>query len=224
MQDDTSSTRSCIVNLANLPMLPRLMLVTDRHAMRPDFLSAIRAALRGGACLIQLREKDLPRAELETLAREATKLCAEYCATLLLNSHRDLANELNIGAHWPERFLRNIEYSMSEISFGVSVHSVQSAQRAQQLGARYVVFGSVFPTTSHPNETPAGIEKLREIVANVSIPVYAIGGIDSVDSIRACLETGAHGVAVRSAVWNARDVKQKVEELLETIGDYHRIV
>ena len=111
--------------------------------------------------------------------------------------------------------------TFNNLTFGVSVHSVQAAQRAQQFGARYVVFGAVFPTTSHPDEAPAGIEKLREVVQSVSIPVFAIGGIDN-NLIQTCLETGAFGVAVRSAVWNARDVKHKVEELLEIISDYCR--
>lgn len=197
-------------------MLSRLMLVTDRNAMRPDFMSAIVAALEGGARLIQLREKDLPRDELWALSIEASNICRSYGGVLLISSDEHLARIANAGVHWPEKHLDDLsEYSKNLLS-GASVHSVKNAQSAEKAGADYLVFGTVFTTTSHPDETPAGTEKLREVVANVSIPVYAIGGIDN-DSIRACLETGAHGVAVRSAVWKARDVNRKVEELLGII-------
>lgn len=223
-------------------MLSRLMLVSDRRAMTPHFLTALQSALEGGARFFQLREKDLPADKLRILARETAILCARFNATLVVNSAPksalEIARENVCGAHFPERELANIEYSISEFysaalspaamsvsasapsvsaSCGASVHSVEAARKAEKLGANYLVFGAVFPTTSHPGETPAGIEKLREVTQAVAIPVYAIGGIDNEYSIGACLENGAFGVAIRSAVWNARDVQRKVEEFLKII-------
>ena len=201
-------------------MLSRLMLVTDRRLMRPSFEDALRAALEGGARLVQLREKDLSVGELKSLAQTAQNGCEKFGASLLVNSEMEIARDVGArGVHWPERCLGNqIEYSNGFVK-GFSVHSVEAAQRAQESGADYVVFGAVFPTSSHPGEPAKGIDTLREVASSVSVPVYAIGGIDSEESVQSCLQNGAHGVAVRSNVWEAIDVRQRVALLRRWTGD-----
>jgi thiamine-phosphate diphosphorylase len=190
-----------------LKMLPRLMLVTDSQAMQPDCLSAIHSALEGGARLIQLREKHLSSGELKSLAVQASDLCRGYGGTLVINSAEHLARVAKAGVHWPERHLNNLAEYSKDLFSGASVHSVESARRAQNAGADYLVFGSVFPTSSHPGAPAAGLAALRQVAHSVSVPVYAIGGISNEYSIDACLAAGAHGVAIRSAVWNTADVR-----------------
>ena len=198
------------------------MIVTNRAAMQPDFATAIRDALEGGARLIQLRERDLPMRELKLLAIEASQMCRRYDGVLLINSEERLARVARAGVHWPEKHLGALrEYSENLLS-GASVHSAEAARRAESAGADYLVFGSVFPTTSHPNEAPAGLHNLRVVAQAVTIPVYAIGGINNEYSISACLQAGAFGVAIRSAVWQARDVRRKVEELTEIVESQAR--
>ncbi|HVF84664.1 MAG TPA: thiamine phosphate synthase [Abditibacteriaceae bacterium] len=201
-------------------MLSRFMLVTDRRLMKPSFEEALHAALEGGARLVQLREKDLTVEELKVLAQAAQRLCESFDASLLVNTEVEVARAIGArGVHWPERCLGNqIDYSKGFVN-GVSVHSVEAAQSAQKVGADYVVFGAIFPTSSHPGAPVAGLEALREVTAAVSVPVYAIGGIDSERTANMCFQSGAHGIAVRSNAWEAPDVKQRVSHLRRWTGE-----
>lgn len=189
--------------------LPRLMLVTQSARMRPDFLAALEAALRGGARLIQLREKELPDAELLPLARGAQALCEKFGARLLINGRAEIARQIGAGVHWPENAELRFEGGVN----GVSTHSLESARRAAEQGADYLIFGSVFETRTHPGEAPAGLEKLRAVCAAVDIPVFAIGGVTA-QNAAACLAAGAHGIAVIGAAWDAPDVEAAVRALI----------
>lgn len=191
-----------------MKQLPRLMLVTQRSRMRPNFETALEAALRGGAQLIQLREKALPIEELLALAHGAKKLCDSHGATLIINSAPEIAQTLNAGLHLAEGapIPRNFN------PCGASAHSLQSAQRAAEQGAQYLVFGSIFPTQSHPGALPTGLEILREVCAAVEVPVFAIGGITSIN-VKSCLQAGVHGIAVIGAAWDTEDVEAAVQEL-----------
>ena len=191
--------------------LPRLMLVTQRERMRPDFFGALEAALRGGARLIQLREKGLSNAEFVALARRAQSLCVQHGAILLLNNAPNLARTLGVGLHLPESALA-VEGEFSPR--GVSVHSLGAARCAVGQGADYLVFGAVFETQTHPGAAPAGLEALCEVCAAVEVPIFAIGGITAANA-KTCLAAGAHGVAVIGAAWDAADVEAAVRELAE---------
>jgi len=189
--------------------------------MRISFGAALDGALRGGASLIQLREKALPSAELLHFAQTAQELCRNYGAQLLINSDAGVAVAVGAGLHLPEG---NAPPSRARLVlrrsalYGVSVHSVEAAQRAADAGAAYLIFGSVFETASHPGETPKGLTALQAVTNVVNCPVFAIGGVTAVNAKR-CLEAGAHGVAVIGAVWNAPDVALAVEALLNILGE-----
>jgi len=94
---------------------------------------------------------------------------------------------------------------------------VEAARRGTNEGADYLVFGSVFPTDSHPTAAPAGLTKLSEVVRATALPVYAIGGIND-NHARQCREAGAYGIAVMSAVWQADDVAGAVRALNGACG------
>lgn len=199
-------------------MLPRLLLITDSARMRPTFADALTAALRGGARLIQLREKNCTPDEILRLATDAQRLCATFGAQLLINSHADIAHTVGAaGVHWPEHKLTATESRavLDPLNLqGFSVHSIPATQRAEAAGATYLTFGPVFPTATHPDMPPAGLNALREVIKAVKVPVFAIGGIDAI-SAKSCLGVGAHGIAVISAVWQALDVEAATRQLVE---------
>ncbi|MBV9867458.1 MAG: thiamine phosphate synthase [Abitibacteriaceae bacterium] len=203
--------------------LPRLLLITDRRKMRPTFEAALAAALHGGARLIQLREKDLSSSEILALARQAQRLCESYGAQLLINSRADLAYASGAaGVHLPEQDLSLQEVPLSLSShalWGVSVHSVQAARRVMEAGTDYLVFGPVFRTASHPDTAPVGLDALRQITEATPLPVFAVGGID-VHSVQPCLEAGAHGLAVISAVWQTDDVAAATQALIARTEEF----
>jgi len=195
--------------------LPSLMLVTSRHQMKPSFEYSLESALLGGAALVQLREQELKPAVFSYMAQLVAQLCRSYNATLLINGQVEIARSVADGVHLPEAVLQNER--LPEIACkGVSVHSIENARRAAELGADYVIFGSVFATSSHPENEPAGLEALHQVAQAVDIPVFAIGGISAANA-KSCLEAGAHGVAVMSTVWQAADAVQAVRDLREVL-------
>jgi len=200
--------------------LPRLLLVTDRRQMQPTFEAALEAALRGGARLIQLREKELAPREVLALAIQAQRLCGKHGAKLLVNSRADIARAAHAdGVHLPENDLPPAAARLSLSSHalcGASVHSVEAAREAVAQGADYLVFGPVFSTSSHPDSPPTGLGQLRAVASTASRPVFAIGGVDGTSAHR-CLQAGAYGVGVISAVWRADDIGAAVRSLLATV-------
>ena len=100
------------------------------------------------------------------------------------------------GVVW--RHLTSLELQTCELPsghFGCSVHTVDEAIYAQEVGATYITYSPVFATPSKPNATPTGLAQLQECVNSVSIPVIALGGIDSFEKSKACLRGGASGIA-----------------------------
>lgn len=196
------------------------MLITSRRIMQPSFEAALEAALDGGARWIQLREKDVAQRDLMELAVQAQQLCARYGAMLSINARADIACAVHAtGVHLPEHELAPREARgvlQAGAMVGQSVHSVQSAQRATNEGVDYLVFGSVFPTASHPGRAPQELNALREVTKATHLPVFAIGGIDA-SRIPSCLEAGAHGVAVLSAAWRVADVTEAVSILVQVV-------
>jgi thiamine-phosphate pyrophosphorylase len=204
----------------SLPQIPRLMLITQGHAMRPSPLLALQNALQGGARLIQLREKELSDDQLRRLARDTKQLCHEFDARLIINNRLEIARSTGANLHLPESEMETLPATRKELGnevlIGASAHSLEAAQCALEQGADYIVFGSVFETASHPGSTPAGLEALREVCNSVKIPVFAVGGITSRNA-RKCVDAGAHGVAVIRAVWSTPDVGAAVRELLQAL-------
>lgn len=188
--------------------------------MQPHFDLALKSALAGGARLVQVREKDLSYAELFKLAREAKNAMEQSGAELIVNESFRVAQKIGAGLHLPERELEVLAASRRALGesalISASVHSIQAAQRAEDGGANYLIFGSVFKTASHPESPAAGVDALQQVCRAVEIPVFAVGGI-TLHNARECLDAGAHGVAVISAIWSTPDVGQAVRELLEVL-------
>jgi thiamine-phosphate diphosphorylase len=197
---------------------PRLMLVTQSNLMRPDFGTALEAALKGGARFIQLREKEATPTQRCRLASLAKTLCDEYGAQLVINGDYRLAHKIGAGVHLPEArpVARARQLLGKHALIGKSVHSPEAALNAQQEGCNYLVFGSVFPTASHPGRPAAGLDALRSIASQSDMPLYAIGGITP-ENIDHCLRQGAYGVALIRSVWEAADVEAATRRILAAL-------
>lgn len=202
--------------------LPQLLILTDAARMRPDFDSALLEACLGGAKWFCVREKSAsPRQILEFFAR-TSRIAEKFGAQTFLNGRADLARAAHAaGLHLPEN---EISPALARLTLGfhtpigVSVHDAEGARRAADEGADYLLFGPVFPTRSHPDQTPAGLETLQKVTASVPIPVWAVGGIDA-SRAASCLNAGARGVAVISAVWDAPNVSRAVRDLRAAVGE-----
>jgi thiamine-phosphate diphosphorylase len=163
-------------------------------AVVPDAASGIRA-VRLGATALQLRR---PEAGARRLECEAERLVAAVSAPVLVNARCDVAMATGAsGVHLPERDLPVREARAllgARALVGRSVHSLDAARQAEAEGADYVIFGPVFPSASHPDRPPVGLEALRGVAAALAVPVLAIGGVDR-ERAEACRQAGAAGFA-----------------------------
>lgn len=197
----------------------RLYLITDRNQTggRP-LIDVVKEALDGGVKAVQLREKDLPIRELLRLAEKMRKITKDAGAMLFINGRVDAAIAVEAdGIHLgqtdlPVDVVRKIVGNRFMI--GVSTHNLIEAKEAEAGSADFITFGPVYETPAKLKYgKPVGIEALKRVESGVSIPVYAIGGINS-GNIKQILGTGADGVALISAIIGAREPKRAVEELL----------
>jgi len=193
-----------------LESLFHLYLVTDRTRThgRP-LIDAVEAALQGGVDALQLREKDLPAAELFVLACKLRELCRHYGARFLVNDRVDVALaakadgvHLAVNSFTPADARRLLG---PEALIGASAHSLAEARAAANAGADFIVFGPVFDTPSKRSfGPPVGLNALAEVARSISLPVLAIGGITA-ERVEAVRQHGGRGVAVVSAILEAAD-------------------
>ena len=177
--------------------LPRLYAITDRKKYGKNFLKTLEKVLKKGVRMVQLREKDLKGKELYELAKVVRELTLDHGALLFINERFDVAVAVGAdGVHLPEKSFPPgvVKKLFPELIVGFSAHSLQVAKRAQEEGADFITFGPVFRTSSHPEVEPLGIEELRRVSSEVSLPVYALGGVTP-ERIELCYKNGAYGVA-----------------------------
>ena len=199
-----------------------LYLVTDRHQTGGrDLLWVLEQALDGGVKAIQLREKDLPGRDLFLLAKKTRTLSQAYGAALFINDRTDVAlaseaDGVQLGtASIPVAPARALLGPQKLI--GVSTHSIEEAKAAEQSGADFVLFGPVYFTASKAAYgTPQGLPALKTIVDNISLPVYAIGGIGP-ENVEFIKSTGARGVALISAIIGAPNPREATERILRQL-------
>lgn len=174
--------------------------VTNRKLVEGDFLEQIRRVLDEKPYALILREKDLRESEYEKLAEQVRHLCEKSDTLLVLHSFPQAARHLGIRKlHMPlERFLEmSEEEKLYFEKLGVSVHSVEDAVLAERNGAAYLTAGHIFATDCKKGVPPRGLIFLKDVCKSVSIPVYAIGGIQA-DNMEDCVRQGAAGVCMMS--------------------------
>ena len=196
-----------------------LYLITDRKLTHGrDLVWVLERALDGGVKAVQLREKNLSGKELFTLAERVTRLCQRYNTQLFINDRVDVALAVDAaGVHLGEASIP-VPAARSLLgahrSIGVSTHSLDGARRAEQEGADFVVFGPVYFTPSKADlGVPQGIKALQFIVENISLAVYAIGGIKANNALEA-KSVGSRGVALISAIMSAEDPALAAKQII----------
>jgi len=188
----------------------RLHVLTDFHLQQDHpHADLARLAIRGGADTIQFRQKHGGIQNKLVEARKVAAVCTDASTPLIVDDHIDIAQTVDgDGVHLgQEDFPVDAARSVlgPEVIVGATATKTHQVVEAYELGADYVGFGPVFPTTSKRNpKSVKGPEGLAKACDAVPIPVIAIGGVTH-DRVRAALEAGAHGVAVLSAIATAND-------------------
>jgi thiamine-phosphate pyrophosphorylase len=197
------------------PTLPDLLLITPEPPAQTDaaglnlFLDRLKSTVSGGIALVQLRAKTLDGAAYREVARRACALCHEYGARVVCNGAIDpvqgwdaLADVGADGLHLPSARLMQTHVRPIARSklLSAACHSSEELLHAQRLGVDFVTLSPVLPTTSHPGEPALGWAQFERLAAQVSVPIFALGGMTRTLAFTARAH-GAHGMAGISAFW-----------------------
>ncbi|MCS7172615.1 MAG: thiamine phosphate synthase [Armatimonadetes bacterium] len=206
-----------------MPLDLRLYVITDATFRGRTHEEVASAALRGGATVLQFREKRATTRQLYETARRLRELCRSWGVPFIVNDRLDIALAVDAdGVHvgpddLPVGVVRGILGPHRIV--GASAGNVEEALRAQEEGASYLGVGSVYATGTKPDAgAPIGPEALGEIARAARIPVVGIGGI-TLDRIPEVIRAGAAGVAVISAVAAAEDMWEATRALRRAVDE-----
>ena len=182
--------------------------MTNRKLVRGDFLERLKEIARQRPAGILLREKDLTPEEYRKLAREVQSIYKKAGVPCILHSFTGVAEELEADAlHLPLPLLRKLpgEDRGRFRQLGASCHSISEAREAMDLGCTYITAGHSFDPDCKRGLPGRGLEFLREVCRAVTIPVYAIGGIEP-KRMAEIFAAGAAGACVMSGPMVCGDV------------------
>lgn len=183
--------------------LPDLLMVTGDFQDEADFLARLERALRDGVRLVQVRDPGgLRLRNWGQLLQEAASTSRAHGARLVLNSGLGLSAEHFDGLHLrgPDLMACRSRPVPPDQLLGASCHSRKELEHATEIGADYALLSPVASTASHPQVAPLGWEGFRQMVEQVNLPVYALGGMEREDLSRA-RAMGGQGIAAIRALW-----------------------
>ncbi|HKA12299.1 MAG TPA: thiamine phosphate synthase [Candidatus Dormibacteraeota bacterium] len=181
----------------------------------------VHAWLRGGASIIQLRQKQLPRGRLLELACALAPACARASALFIVNDHLDVALLSRAsGVHFGPDDLSVLaarRVAGEDVIVGASASTPEAARQAERDGADYLGTGPAYPTPLKTEKQVIGPAGVAAVTVAVAIPVFAIGGIDRsrLSELRAA---GVRRVCAISALGEAPDPEEEVRTWLQELG------
>lgn len=200
-----------------------LYAVTDRMWLRDgESLSAVcEDVLKNGATFLQIREKDSQPTAFEREAAVLKSLCAEYRVPFVVNDSVEIGVKTDAdGVHVGQSDIqgRDLRAMLGpDKILGISASTLTEAVAAEAAGADYIGVGAMFDTSTKKNATSLSMEKLREICHAVTIPVVAIGGINS-SNLMELAGSGVDGIAVVSAIFSAENPGKATADLLTLVS------
>ena len=198
-----------------------LYFITDSSSVSAEkFLPSVEAACKGGATIIQLREKNKSTREYLELAANVHEITARYKVPLIIDDRVDVA--LAIGAEGVHVGQTDMPVAMARKLMGpnkivgATTKTVPQALEAYKQGADYLGVGAIYPTTTKVVTILTSVETLKEIVKAVPIPVNAIGGLNK-ENIGVLRGTGIAGICAVSAIQKSSDPEAAARELKAAI-------
>src|ERR1700716_3175638 len=182
----------------------RLYLITGDQGDEVETARIVEAALEGGANVIQLRKKTMPKGDQYAIGLALRRLARLHDALLIVNDHADIAIAVDAdGVHLgqddlPPSVVRELPGFRGRL-IGRSTHSLEQARAAMDEGADYLAVGPVYPTPTKAGRPAVGTGLVSDVAAIADRPFVAVGGIDHGNAPNV-VAAGARGVGVGSAV------------------------
>jgi thiamine-phosphate pyrophosphorylase len=201
-------------------VLPPIYPITDKKlARKTTHLAILKELVRGGAQLVQIRDKSTPVGELLRDLQHCVEFARKRNVTLMVNDRCDLVLSCQaMGVHLgqediPPAAARAILERNQIIGF--STHSLAQVRDACHMPIQYIGFGPVYGTSTKANASPTvGLRRLRNACRVSAVPVVAIGGI-GLNQVSSVLNSGAASAAVISALMTAPDLARQMERFLK---------
>ena len=179
------------------------------YVEEPDLARVAEQMIEGGVDLTQLRGKGKSLDELVGHAAKLHELTARSSTPLIVNDHAEIASRIPVEGVHVGQDDDSIEVARRKagrsVLIGKSTHSLEQALAAQREGADYIGFGPIFATPTKPDYAPIGLGDIRRVHAEVSLPIFCIGGIN-IDNLQSIIDAGAKRVAMVSALLKAHSV------------------
>ena len=182
-----------------------------------------RASVRGGAKMLQLRDKLRDKGIILPLASELQELCQANDVLLIINDHVDLAAAVGSGGVHVGQTDLPVAEARKVLAphqvLGRSNREIDLIIQSQEMGADHVAFGAIYPsTTKGGGRGPQGVEPLRRAREAAKVPLVAIGGINA-DNVAPVVEAGADAICVTAAVASAPEPEAAAQQLVNAIRE-----
>lgn len=189
----------------------RLYVIISSGLAKKPVLETLQEVIQGGADAVQLREKTMSDGEFLALAKEFRRITSQSKILFLVNDRAKIAKKVDAdGLHIGQSDL-TIHSARKIIGYnrilGVSTHTIVQARKAQLEGADYISVGPLFPTITKDYEPPVGLDYLKEVKREITIPFVAIGAINH-ENLNEILLAGGLRVAICSAIICSNDILQ----------------
>lgn len=201
--------------------LKGLYVITDKKLINRDrFAETVEKSIKGGASIVQLREKDTPEDKIIDLGRQILKITKKYNVPLIINDSPELTKEIGAdGVHLGGddcSLEKARELLGKKAIIGVTCYNeIDRGLYAAENGADYVAFGTPYYTPTKPEREPTSIETLKDAVNKIkNIPIFAIGGITK-ENAGPILITGVDGLAVITSIYGSPDPETAAREISE---------
>jgi thiamine-phosphate pyrophosphorylase len=196
----------------------RLYLVCEAHPGGREPEELLRPALQSGVDIVQLRDKEASDRDIIEAGRVFRRLCDAYDALFIVNDQPELAiacaaDGVHVGQDdaQPDEVRRLVGH---DSLVGLSTHSREELESAE--GVDYVAVGPVFETPTKPEYEPVGLKLVSWAARNVSMPFFAIGGVDAIN-VEEVVEAGAERIAVVRAIRDADDPAEAARVLKQRL-------
>ena len=184
--------------------LPSIYAISDLAALgERAFFCALRQQLDAGLQLIQVREKQLNHRDLCQFATQVKAIAQPFGARVLLNNDIELAIRLGLdGVHLPSKTCMQLEHKPAQLLVAASCHNHAELTQAMRLNLDFVTLSPVAKTASHPNINPLGWETFSALSHDVTLPIFALGGMHK-DDLPKALASGGQGIAMQRSAWQS---------------------